>query len=206
MTSVDDTPALGSGAAVASETKPAGRDLVVSVLTRRWPVLLVAEIGLIAGLVLRGAPALMWPVLAYVTAVCVTLAAVDVRYHRLPNALTVGSYPPVAALLLIPAMADGRFQAWDRACIACLAVMIVLAGLSRVLGYGAGDAKLAGLLAMPLAWHSWGACLAGIWVGFLMTSVFGAVLLITRRIGRRDRIAAGPPLMAGAYLVLLAIL
>lgn len=82
----------------------------------------------------------------------------------------------------------------------------MLATLGRVLSYGAGDAKLAGLLAMPLAWHSWAACLAGLWAGFLATSLFGAALIITRRIGRRDRFAAGPTMMTGAYLVLLAVL
>jgi leader peptidase (prepilin peptidase)/N-methyltransferase len=203
MTTVDDTLAVPGGTTDGSEERPTGSELVVAVLTRRWPWLLAAELMLTAGLILRGAPVELWPTLAYITAACVTLAAVDMRHHRLPDVLTLGSYPVAAVLLLIPATADDQFQAWSRACIACLAVVLGLAVLGSVLGYGGGDAKLAGLLAMPLAWHSWGACLAGLWVGVLMASMSGVALFMTRRISRRDRFAAGPGLMAGAYLVLL---
>lgn len=206
MTAVDETPTVSDEATDRSDQKTMGSELVREALKRRWPWLLIAELVLTASLVLRGAPAALWPALGGVTAVCVTLAAVDLRHHRLPDILTLGSYPVVAALLLIPALADDQFSAWIRACISCLATGLGLVVLGRVLGYGAGDAKLAGLLAMPLAWHSWGACLVGLWAGFLMTSLSGVVLIMTRRIGRRDRFAAGPGLMAGAYLVLLVVL
>ena len=201
MTAVDYSP----GAPVDSEERPTGSELVIAVLTQRWRWLLAAELVFTAGLVLRGAPVELWPALAYVTAACVTLAAVDVRHHRLPDVLTLGSYPVAAALLLIPASADDQFQAWTRACIACLAAVLGIAVLGSVLGYGGGDAKLAGLLAMPLAWHSWGLCLTGLWAGVLMASLSGLALFTTRRISRRDRFAAGPGLMAGAYLVLLMV-
>ena len=208
MTAVDETPTatVSDGAAGRSGEKPTGSELVAEALAQRWPWLLATDLVLTAGLVLRGAPAALWPALACVTVVCVTLAAVDLRHRRLPDVLTLGSYPLVASLLLIPALANNQFPALTRACIACLATGLGLVVLGSVLGYGAGDAKLAGLLAMPLAWHSWGACLVGLWAGFLMTSLFGVTLIMTRRIGRRDRFAAGPGLMAGAYLVLLAVL
>jgi len=205
MTAIDDTGPSATGATAAGDTGPAatGTELVVAVWRRRWLWLLVAVMGLVAGLALRGVPAALWPSLAYAVVVCVTLAAVDLRYHRLPDVLTLGSCPVVAALLLIPAVADSRFSAWTRACVACLAVVLALFVLGRVLGYGAGDAKLAGLLAMPLAWHSWAACLAGLWAGFLATSLFGGLLMAMGRIRRRDKFAAGPPLMVGAYVVLV---
>lgn len=199
MTTVDDLPRM----TVASDERPTGSELVAEVLAQRWRWLLAAELVFTAGLVLRGAPVVLWPALAYITAACVTMAAVDVRHHRLPDVLTLGSYPVAAVLLLIPATADHQFPAWTRACIACLAAVVGLVVLGSVLGYGGGDAKLAGLLAMPLAWHSWSLCLTGLWAGVLMASLSGLVLFMTRRISRRDRFAAGPGLMTGAYLVLL---
>lgn len=206
MTTVDDTRAVSHETADACEERPTGSELVVAVLARRWRWLLAVELVLTAGLALRGAPAGLWPTLAYVTAACVTLAAVDMQHHRLPDVLTLGSYPIVAGLLLIPATTGDQFQAWTRACIACLAAALGLAVLGGVLGYGAGDAKLAGLLAMPLAWHSWRLCLAGLWAGVLMACLSGVALFMMCRISRRDRFAAGPGLMAGAYLVLLMAL
>ena len=199
MTTVDDSP----GTTVDSEERPTGSELVVAVLTQRWRWLLAAELVFTAGLVLRGAPVELWSTLAYITAACVTLAAVDMRHHRLPDVLTLGSYPVAVVLLLIPATADDQFQAWIRACIACLVAALGLAVLGTMVGYGGGDAKLGGLLAMPLAWHSWGLCLIGLWAGVLMASLSGVALFMTRRINRRDRFAAGPGLMAGAFLVLL---
>lgn len=206
MTTADGTLAVSHERANDREERPTGGELVVVTLARRWRWLLPAGLMLTAGLAWRGAPAEQWPMLAYVTAACVTLAAVDAHHHRLPDVLTLGSYPVVAALLLIPATTGDQFQAWTRACFACLAVAFGFAVLGGALGYGTGDAKLAGLVAMPLAWHSWGLCLAGLWAGVLMASMSGVGLFIMRRIGRRDRFAAGPGLMAGAYLVLLVAL
>lgn len=206
MNTVVDTAVVSRETESVCEERPTGSRLVVTVVAQRWRGIVIAYVVLTAGLVLSGAPAGLWPALAYVTAACVTLAVVDLRHHRLPDVLTVGSYPVTASLLLIPATYGDQSGAWFRACIACVVVALGLVVLGGMLGYGAGDAKLAGLLAMPLAWHSWGACLAGICAGFLMTSLFGAALCLARRISRREPFAAGPALMAGTYLVLLVAL
>jgi leader peptidase (prepilin peptidase)/N-methyltransferase len=190
---------------VAAGPEESGVTLVARVLRERWLVLIFSTLILSAGLVLRGAPALLWPALAYAVAACTVLAAVDLRYRRLPDVLTIGSYPTTLAFLLLPVVADGRMDGWMRSGEACVVTLIVVRIVGRAVGYGAGDAKLAGLVAIPLGWHSWGVCLLGIWCGFAVTGVVALGLLIARKATWGDRFAAGPSLMIGAYAVLLAV-
>ena len=55
------------------------------------------------------------PAYLYLTAVGVALAFIDLDTRRLPNVMTLPSYPILAALLLIPAAVDGSWGDYGRA-------------------------------------------------------------------------------------------
>ena len=67
-------------------------------------------------------------------------------------------------------------------------------------GMGAGDVKLAGVLGLLLGFPG---ALVGIWFGVVSGGLVGAALLLLRRKGRKDEVAYGTFLTAGAVLVLL---
>jgi leader peptidase (prepilin peptidase)/N-methyltransferase len=69
---------------------------------------------------------------------------------------------------------------------------------------GFGDVKLAGVLGMYLAYLGWGALVVGAFLGFLVGGAGGAVLLLSRRVGRKSRIPFGPSMLVGAWLAVLA--
>jgi leader peptidase (prepilin peptidase)/N-methyltransferase len=129
------------------------------------------------------------------------LAAVDVRAHRLPDALVLPAYPVLAALLTTGALLGGTGPApLVRAAEACAVAFGVLYLLAVVVpaGFGYGDVKLTGLLGAALGWYGWPELATGLTYGFVYGGLGAAALLATRRLSRTDRLAFGPFLLAGA--------
>ena len=62
--------------------------------------------------------------------------------------------------------------------------------------------KLAASLGVVLGFISWSAVTAGVAAGFCVAGMYTAVALVTRRTQISTRLALGPPLLAGAFLVL----
>jgi leader peptidase (prepilin peptidase) / N-methyltransferase len=62
--------------------------------------------------------------------------------------------------------------------------------------------KLLGLLGLVLGWFGWGVLMTGVFLGLLTGASVSLALLATGRVGWRSAIPFGPPLLAGAVLVL----
>jgi prepilin signal peptidase PulO-like enzyme (type II secretory pathway) len=97
-------------------------------------------------------------------AVAVPLAFIDARHRRLPDALTLPSYPVALATLGVatPFTHDGARHLINAlyAAIAVLTMYIALALLSRG-AIGSGDVKLSGILGLYLGWLGMRAAVAG---------------------------------------------
>ena len=167
------------------------------------------ELGTATLLVLVAA-ALGWawslPAYLYLAVVSVALAAIDLRTKRLPNALTLPSYPVFAALLLLPAAAQDDWGGYGRALLGGLGLFLayLLLAVLNPAGMGLGDVKLAGVLGMALAWFGWDVWLLGAVLAFVLASVVGVAMLATRRAERRSTIPFGPFMVAGAWIAILA--
>jgi leader peptidase (prepilin peptidase)/N-methyltransferase len=178
------------------------QELATDMLARRWIVMAPLTVALSVPLLLRHRQLVVWPALISLTAVSVLLAAVDLRHRRLPSGVVLWSYPILAGLLLIPALAHHEVSAWARAAMASIAVGVAMHLVpDRVIGHG--DAKLLGLLIMMPSWFGWSAVLPALLVFFVPVAMESVALLATGRAKRGDQIAFGPPLMVGAYLYLL---
>lgn len=145
------------------------------------------------------------PAVLYLAAVSLALAFIDLDTKRLPNALTLPSYPIMAGLLLLPAVAEGRWEDLLRALLGGVVLFLLYFVLALVnpAGMGMGDVKLAGVLGMGLAWFGWGVLLVGAMLAFLLGALVGIALLVTRRAGRQTKIPFGPFMVAGALLAVL---
>ncbi|MGI5167429.1 prepilin peptidase [Spirillospora sp. CA-253888] len=137
----------------------------------------------------------------------VLLAVVDVRLKRLPDPLTLTSYPICAALLAaaVPFTADGggRFTA-------ALIGLAALGGLFFVQwvivpnAMGFGDVKLSGVLGLCLGWLGADAWMLGVVAMFLLGGLYSVGLLVLRRAGRKATIPFGPFMLAGTLAAVLA--
>ena len=114
------------------------------------------------------------PAFCYLAAVGVPLAFIDAREYRLPDALTLPSYPACLLLLAFPA------------------------------GLGMGDVKLAGPLGAYLGWLGATAFVAGLMAAWLLAAVTGLGLIAAGRASRKTQFPFGPFMIAGAFLAILA--
>ncbi|WP_238005854.1 A24 family peptidase [Dactylosporangium sp. AC04546] len=136
------------------------------------------------------------PLLAYcfVAAVGITLAAVDVAVHRLPNRLTVLLAIGTTTLFAIHAAAadDSRQLLESVASGAGMALSYVLMSSLTGGGIGLGDAKLALGLGIAAGWLGWRSTLVAGMLGLLLTGLAAVALLLLGRAGRGDSIPHGP--------------
>ncbi|GAA3798629.1 hypothetical protein GCM10022226_17490 [Sphaerisporangium flaviroseum] len=126
------------------------------------------------------------------------LAVIDWRTERLPDAITLPSYP-IIAVLLAP---TGHL-------VAGLLGGLALAGLYAVLWFvrpgalGLGDVKLAGLTGMVTGALGIDAWLIGAVGGQFLGALYAVVLLATRRGTLKSQFPLGPFILLGALAAVL---
>jgi leader peptidase (prepilin peptidase)/N-methyltransferase len=175
-------------------------------ISARYPVVEALTGALFAVLAWRFGldPAL--PAYLYFAAVGLALALIDLDVQRLPDALTLPSYPVALVLLGAAAIAEGSADDLVRALISGAIAFAFFFTVWFVYpkGMGFGDVKLSGLLGIYLGWISYGALAAGLFAGYLLGGVISVGLVLFREAGRKTRIPFGPFLLAGALVGILA--
>jgi leader peptidase (prepilin peptidase)/N-methyltransferase len=162
---------------------------------------------LLGALAARAHPGLVLAAACWLALCCVPLGFIDAAVHRLPDLLTAPAYGGTVVLLLVAAVAGGGTHTLIRALFggAALAGLCLILTVLSPSGMGLGDVKLAAALGTLLAWSGWRALLGGTLAGFALAALYGIVLLVTHRATRKQHIAFGPFLIAGAFAVFLAV-
>lgn len=144
---------------------------------------------------------------AFLSVLGVALAAIDARVQRLPDRLTLPSYPAAIALFTVAAVANAEMAALGRALLGglALAASFYLLACLRPGELGLGDVKLAGLLGMAFGWLGWPVLALGTAAGFVLFGLTSIGLLITRRVTLSSQLAFGPFLLVGALLSVVAL-
>jgi leader peptidase (prepilin peptidase)/N-methyltransferase len=161
----------------------------------------------VAGVVVRLGPSPTTPAFCYLAAVGVPLAFIDGRDGRLPDVLTLPSYP--AGLLLLGVAAPfvpggtGRFGHALVGMAAAVALFLLLL-LAFPSGIGMGDVKLAGPLGAYLGWLGATAFLAGLMAAWVLAAATGVGLIAAGRAGRKTQLPFGPFLIAATLGAALA--
>jgi prepilin signal peptidase PulO-like enzyme (type II secretory pathway) len=129
------------------------------------------------------------------TSLLVALSLVDLRTRRLPNGLLLA----LLAWAIAQSLWLGQPPSRDLG-LGLLAGggLFLIVALARPGALGTGDVKLAAVLGAALGFPLG---LLGLLCGAVTGGVAAAVLLLTRRAGRKDTMAYGPYLALGAWLV-----
>jgi leader peptidase (prepilin peptidase) / N-methyltransferase len=137
----------------------------------------------------------------YFAAISIALTLIDLDTHRLPNAIVLPSYIVAIVLFTIACALGADWWALLRAGIgmAAMYVFYFVLRLVRPDGMGGGDVKLAGVVGLYLGWLGWATLAVGAFAAFLLGGVFGIILLLTRKAGRRTAIPFGPWMILGAW-------
>ena len=135
----------------------------------------------------------------------IRLTVIDLKSHRLPDALVLPLYPLTLVLFAIAGLAAGQGAPLVTALLGGGVLFLLYAAL-RMLGggIGGGDVKLAGVVGVVLGHTGWLAVLIGTAAAFVLGGAAALLLLATGRATRTTRIAFGPYLLGGAWLALAA--
>jgi leader peptidase (prepilin peptidase) / N-methyltransferase len=135
----------------------------------------------------------------------VLLAVIDLRVRRLPDPLTLPLAAAALALLGAVSLVPEHTGNWLNALFGALALGAGYWVLWRINpgGMGFGDVKLALGAGAVLGWYGWDTVLLGTFAGFLLGALYGGVLVVAGRAGRKTAIPFGPFLITGAYAGLL---
>ena len=172
---------------------------------RRFAVTLVAA-GVLGALGARVEPGAAIPAYLWFGAVGTVLAVIDIDCQRLPDRLTLTSYPAGVLLLAAATAAAGDPADLGRAVLAATATFtgFLLLALLSPDSLGLGDVKLAGLLGLFLGFLGWQRLVLGLVTGFMLGAVVAVGLLLGRRVGWHGEFAFGPALLVGALVAVVA--
>ena len=135
----------------------------------------------------------------------VAVSAVDLELFLVPNRILLATLVLGVPLLALAAVADGTGH--DVAMAATGAAigfgLLLVINLVVPRGMGMGDVKLAGVLGLWLGYLDLGHVFLGLFLGFLLGSLGGGVLIATGLRSRRDHIPFAPFLAAGAVVAIL---
>ena len=131
------------------------------------------------------------------------LSIIDFKSHRLPNRL-VGWF--VAVEILIMAVISWMASDLDR-----FGTALGIAGVTTIVylllylvsrgSLGMGDVKFAFPLGLCVGWYSANQWLVAIFVSFLIAGLVAVIGLVTKRMTRKSRLAFGPYMFLGTFLV-----
>jgi leader peptidase (prepilin peptidase) / N-methyltransferase len=177
-----------------------------SPISVRYPLVEAATGALFVAFGIRFGIHAVLPAYLYIAAVGIALAMIDIDLLRLPDILTLPSYPVAIALLGVAAWVDDAPHAFVRALLgmAALAAFYGLVWLLYPAGMGLGDVKLAGVVGLYLAWLGWGPLFVGAFAAFLVGAVVSVAIVSRSGGGRKTRVPFGPFMLVGLLIGIYA--
>lgn len=174
-------------------------------ISARYPLVEAGTGALWAMLALRFDDTWALPAYLVLAAGLVALSLIDLDTFLLPNRIVYPLTVVVVALFGVAAIVGDDSAAFVRALIGGGAAFAVFLGLHLVSprGMGFGDVKLSFVLGVALGWVSGPTVFLGMFLAFLLGSVVGILLIVTKVRSRRDHVPFGPFLAAGTVLALL---
>lgn len=171
-------------------------------ISARYPVVELTTAAMFGLLAWRFGPSPQLPAFLYLAGVGIALAAIDIDVRRLPNVLTLTSYPVALALLAAAAAAGGDVKPLARALVGMAGLFAFYFILVLVYpgGMGMGDLKLSGVLGLYLGWIGYGTLAVGAFLSFFLGALMGVVLIAASGAGRKTRVPFGPFMIVGTFI------
>jgi len=175
-------------------------------ISARYPAVELVTGALFAGLAAWFGPAAQLPAYLYLAAVGVARAMIDLDVQRLPDALTLPSYPVGLVLLGIASAVHHDGWSLARAVIgmAALFAFYFIVAVIAPRGMGFGDVKLSGVIGLYLAWLGWSELVVGAFAAFVVGALVGIGLVLFAGGGRKTRVPFGPFMLVGALIGIFA--
>jgi leader peptidase (prepilin peptidase)/N-methyltransferase len=129
-----------------------------------------------------------------------TLAIIDFRTQRLPNALVGLTFAVAFCLLLLHGLINQSLSQLGMSVLGALSLAITYGGLHLLGGIGMGDVKYAGVVGLYLGSLSWNALWWGTLMAFLLATGASLWKVSIGRWQRGRAIPFGPAMVVGALV------
>lgn len=153
---------------------------------------------------------IQWAIVAFYSAILITLAVIDLEQGILPNKLVYPALPVALALSLIYLPMQGMGMFVHNTTLAALLssllggavifLVLLITCLASRGGIGWGDVKMAGLIGFmtgfPLS-------LVAMGIALVSGGLAALILLLLKRKGRKEAMSFGPFLSLGAFVTLI---
>ncbi|MDP3984070.1 MAG: prepilin peptidase [Acidimicrobiia bacterium] len=169
----------------------------------RWRELgtaLLAAVGM-GSVAYAVGPTPVLPAHLLMVAVTTVLVVTDFDHFRIANRILYPGTALCLTLLAAGAVADGRVNDLLRGVVGAIAYLLLFLLVylaARGQGFGFGDVKLAFVLGLFLAFHSWQVASRGLFITALLGGVPAMALLLMGR-SRTSLLPYGPPLILGTW-------
>ncbi|HEX3538926.1 MAG TPA: prepilin peptidase [Acidimicrobiales bacterium] len=172
----------------------------------RYPLVELATAMLFVGAALRFGFDWALPAFLVFLAGLLALAFTDLEHYLLPVRIVYPVLVTMAVLLVVAAAADSRWSQLETAAAAAavgFAVFFFLNWLNpKWMGFG--DVRLAAVIGLGLGWLGASVAFLGFFLAFLLGSVVGVALIVTKRMDRKSPIPFGVFLAIGAGIAVFA--
>jgi leader peptidase (prepilin peptidase) / N-methyltransferase len=177
-----------------------------SPISPRYPLVELGTCALFVAFAFHFGLHAVLPAYLYLAAVGISLAMIDLDLHRLPDALTLPSYPVGLALLGVAAIVDDDGHAYVRALmgLAALLAFYALVWFVHPAGMGFGDVKLSGVIGLYLGYLGWGSLAVGAFAAFAVGAVVSVGIVLFKAGGRKTKIPFGPFMLIGVLIGIYA--
>ena len=175
-------------------------------ISTRYPLVELLTAALFAGLAAWFGPVAQLPAYLYLAAVGIALALIDLDVRRLPDVLTLPSYPVGIVLLGVASAVHHDAWSFARAGIGLAALFGFYFTVAVVAprGMGFGDVKLSGVLGLYLGWLGWAQLVVGAFSAFVVGALVGIGLIVFAGGGRKTKVPFGPFMLVGALIGIFA--
>jgi leader peptidase (prepilin peptidase)/N-methyltransferase len=171
-------------------------------ISARYPLVEALTGALWAGLAAWFGPVAQLPAYLVFAGAGVALALIDLDVQRLPDVLTLPSYPVGLALLGLASGVHHNAWSFERALIGMAALFAFYFTVAFIAprGMGFGDVKLSGVIGLHLAWLGWSELVVGAFAAFVVGAVAGIGIVLFAGGGRKTKVPFGPFMLVGALV------
>jgi leader peptidase (prepilin peptidase) / N-methyltransferase len=138
-------------------------------------------------------------------AALLAISVIDLAHFIIPNRIVYPTLFATIPLLAAAAAADGTWVRMEDALIGGAAGFgaLLVVHLISPRGMGFGDVRLAGVIGVMMGWLGFRYLIVALFLAFLLASIIGVGLIVTRIRTRKDAVPFGPFMASGAVIAVL---
>jgi leader peptidase (prepilin peptidase)/N-methyltransferase len=171
----------------------------------RYPLVEAATAALFVAAAIRFGASWQLPAFCVFFAALLAISVIDLAHFIIPNRIVYPTLFVTVPMLAGAAAFDGTWRHFEDALIGGAAGFgaLLVVHLISPRGMGFGDVRLAGVIGVMVGWLGLRYLVVALFLAFLLASIIGLGLIITRVKTRKDAVPFGPFMASGAVIAVL---